>query len=532
MSKDLLKLLIIDDEYLVRSLLRNCMDWEALGYEIVGEAAGAHEALELVDCLKPDVIFTDICMPFMDGIEFSKIVYEKYPLIKIVVLTGYGEFDYAKRSIKIGISDFLLKPINDDEIRKVALNIKEKIESEFNHRTEYNRLKKHLEENKPYLRERLLNQLLQHSFKREDVLMKLDYLNIKINMDYIQLAVVDVYHVDLENDIGEEEKLFLKMQSIEMVEQYFRDDAFVNVFFDSSQKIVILNSDKTVDITECLEALKSMLINKLRCFASIGIGNRYNSEEKVKISYKEACNALDYKVIAGKNQVINYCDINFSTEQFNVQNDQIDAFTFFMKAGMRTKALELLDTVFNESAMGLKNRIESIRVTASSIVSVVLGVIADVGMSISEVFILSGQPFDEVFRIDTFPDMKNYLKTLINSTIEKIENMQTKKVNQAVKQVQDYIDENLTNSEISLSNTAKNFYMNMSYLSRIFKLETGQTFVEYLTKARMEKAMKLLRETDMKAYQVAEYVGIVDPHYFGICFKKYTGVSVNDFKKG
>lgn len=527
---DLLKLLIVDDEYLVRSLLRNCLDWGELGYEIVGEAAGAQEALELVDRLNPDVIFTDICMPFMDGIEFSKIVYEKYPLIKIIVLTGYGEFDYAKRSIKIGISDFLLKPINDDEIKKVAQNIKEKIESERNHRTEYNRLKKHLEENKPFLQERLLNQLLQHSFKKEDVLQKLEYLNIKINLEYMQVAAIDVFHADCSEGIGEEEKLFLKIQSIEMVEQYFRDDVYINVFFDSSQKIIVLNSERTVDITECLEAIKSMLINKLKCFACIGIGNPCDSGEKLRTSYKEACYALDYKVIAGKNQVINYCDIDLQ-EQFGVQNDQIGAFTFFLKAGMRGKALELLDSVLNESAISSKNRIESIRATASSILSVVLGVIAELGLSISDIFDQSRQPFDAVFRIDTFPDMKNYLTKIIGSAVEKIDAMQTKKVNQVVKQVQEYIDDNLTNSELSLSSTAKSFYMNMSYLSRIFKQETGQTFVEYLTKARMEKAMKLLRETDLKAYQIAENVGIIDPHYFGICFKKYTGVSVNDFKK-
>ena len=91
--------------------------------------------------------------------------------------------------------------------------------------------------------------------------------------------------------------------------------------------------------------------------------------------------------------------------------------------------------------------------------------------------------------------------------------------------------QNLSNSEISLSNSAKEFFLNVSYLSRIFKQETGQTFVEYLTKARMEKAIKLLKETDLKAYQIAENVGIVDPHYFGICFKKYTNMSINDFKR-
>ena len=536
LHKDLLKLIIVDDERLVRDLLKRCVNWTDIGYEVSGEASCAQEALELIERVKPDVIFTDICMPYMDGLEFGKIVFEKYPHIKIIILTGYEEFEYAKRSIKIGIADFLLKPINDDEIRKVALGIKEKIELEKTQRTEYQRLKKHLEENLPYLKEKLLNELIQNDLESEERRQRLDYFHIKINLESFQTAVIDVSFPDtgrdMENDVGEEERLLLRMQCMEMVIQYFREDIYVNIFFDNSQRIVILNSEKTIDLTDCLETVKSMLINRLKCFVCIGVGNYYSDERKIKISYKEACNALDYKIIAGKNQIINYCDINFSTtEQFQIQHDQIDSLTFFLKTGMRGKALELLEMVFNENSLGQKARIDSIRVIASNIVSVVLNVITEIGISISDIFEHSSQPFDEVFELDTFPDMKDYLRKLVISSVNIIENMQNKKVNQAVRQVQDYILQNLTNRDLTLSNTAKAFYMNLSYLSRIFKQETGQTFVEYLTKARMEKAIRLFKETNLKAYQIAENIGIVDPHYFGICFKKYTGMSVNDFKR-
>ena len=153
-----------------------------------------------MDRVKPDVIFTDICMPYMDGIEFGKIVFEKYPSIKIIILTGYEEFEYAKRSIKIGIADFLLKPINDDEIRKVAINIKEKIEAEKNHRAEYNRLKKQLEESMPYLKERLLNELIQNNLENDDMKQRLDYFNIKFDGDNFQIALIEASHANtLEN---------------------------------------------------------------------------------------------------------------------------------------------------------------------------------------------------------------------------------------------------------------------------------------------------------------------------------------------
>lgn len=531
MSTEKLKVIIVDDEYLVRTLLRNCIRWDEIGLEVAGEASCAQEAMELVENIKPDIIFTDICMPYLDGIEFSKIVFEKYPGIKIVILTGYEEFEYAKRSIKIGIADFLLKPINGEEIKKVALDMKEKIERERTHKEEYAKLKKQLEENLPFLKEKLLNGLIQGSPEEEDIAGRMRYYQIEVKSDSFQVAVVEVTHPEGSLPEGEEEKLLLRMQCMELIKQYFRDDAYVSVFFDNSQKIVILNSDGTIDMTECCETLKSMIINRLKCFVCIGIGNPHRGERKIRASYKEACNALDYKVVAGKNQVVNYSDIDASSpEHFQYGSDKIDSLPFFIKAGMKEKAAEVVEQFCNENHGGCAVTLDAVRASASGVVSVVLNVTAELGINLSEVFPHKGQPFDHIFKLDTLPEIKSYLGSLIQWATEAAEKLQTKRVNKAVKEIQEYVAEKLAVSELSLTSTAKAFYMNPSYLSRIFKQETGQTFVEYLTKSRMEKAIKLLKETDLKAYQIAEEVGITDPHYFGICFKKYTGLSINDFR--
>lgn len=136
-----IKVLIIDDEYLIRNLIKNCIDWNELGVEIIAEASNAIEGINLINKEKPDIILTDINMPVTDGLDMSKCILEKYPDIKVVVITGYNEFEYAKRSIKIGVSDFILKPIDEDELRNSILKLKNEILDEYSRKKEYKDIK-------------------------------------------------------------------------------------------------------------------------------------------------------------------------------------------------------------------------------------------------------------------------------------------------------------------------------------------------------------------------------------------------------
>ena len=141
------------------------------------------------------------------------------------------------------------------------------------------------------------------------------------------------------------------------------------------------------------------------------------------------------------------------------------------------------------------------------------------------------RPYEEVSRIDNLPELKGYLKSLVFDIIEKILNSNQKKANKVINQIKEYISNNIQDSDLSLAGVAREFYVSPNHLSRLFKQETTHTFVEYITAMRMEKAVKLLKETDFKVYQIGDMVGIDDPHYFSIIFKKFTGLSVNDFRK-
>ena len=531
---DKLKVLIVDDEHLIRNLLKMRIKWEDFGMEITGEASSAREALDLVEELVPDIIFTDICMPYMDGIEFSRAVIERFPHIKIVIVTGHDEFEYAKRSIKLGISDFLLKPINAGEIKKVALDLKAKIESERSHIREYEKLKLQLEESLPYLREKFLNELLQNELDEDEIKEKLSYFNISINSgsDYFQTALVEVSSSGKGAVEGEEDRILLAIQCADLIRQTFRNDNFVNVFFDNSRKIVILNNNDEIGLTDCCEMIKTMLINKCKCFVCIGIGNRVTGLKNVRLSYVEACDALNYKVVAGKNQVVNYNDITFNSEnQWRVNINRNEKLSFFIKAGLKEKTVEQLNELFSEHTYKRSITIDQIRLEAIDILSACQHVILELNMAASDIWSHNMGPYEEVYRIDNLPELKEYLKSLIFDTIDKILNTNRKKANKVISQIKEYISKNIQNSGLSLAGVAREFYVSPNHLSRLFKQETTHTFVEYITAIRMEKAVKLLKETDFKVYQIGDMVGIDDPHYFSIIFKKFTGLSVNDFRK-
>jgi len=528
------KVVIVDDEFLIRNYLKRRICWEELGMEIAGEASSTREALDLIDQIVPDIIFTDICMPFMDGIEFSKIVVEKYPHIKIVIITGHDEFDYVKRSIKLGISDFLLKPINPEEIRKTALELKRKIEVERSHIKEYEKLKQRLDESLPYMQEKFLNEILLGELEQHEIADKMAYFNIIMNdqSDVYQTAVVEV-----SDSVGglherEEELILLAMKCSDVIRQVLREDRYVHVFFDNSRKIVILSNNEFLDLTDCCETIKALLINRCKCFVSIGIGNKVHGLKNIKVSYREACDALNYKVVIGKNQIVNYNDITYSSDQswrgIPNKGEKLD---FFIKTGIKNKAIELIDELFSESCFNPSITIENLRLEAFDIISTCIRVLLELKIDTSSLWGKNSQPYEDVFHMDNLLEMKDYLKSLMEKVIDKIHFFNERKANKLIVQIQEYIQKNMHDSKLSLSTISKEFYVSSSHLCRLFKQETKQTVVEYITRQRMEYAKKILMETNLKVYQISEMAGINDPNYFSTIFKKFTGLSVNEFRK-
>lgn len=531
MDSDFLKVMIVDDEEPVRGLFKIALDWDAMGMEVAGEASSASQALSMLEDIMPDIIFTDICMPFMDGLEFSRLVVERYPHIKIVVLTAYEEFDYAKKGIKAGLSDFLLKPINSGEIKKTALNVKEKINRERQHTEEYNSLKKRLDESYAYLLERFLNELVHNSLSSEVLEEKLAYFSFDPALKYHRVAVIEAVRTDINRRAGEEDRLILGMQCSEMVKLYFKGDAGLYVFFDINRRITVLNLRPEVDLAECAEQIKSMLINRLKCYASIGVGSACAGWKDVGASYKEACDALEYRIIAGWNQVIDFSEIDCGREKTAIRNADTGRIGMYVKSGAGEKAAGLIDDIFENIHTSRDINVEEIRTVSANTISSILTALNEIGLNYAEVFDPGLLPYNSIFRIDNLPEAREYVKGIALEAADAVRRLRAKKENSTIFVIMEYMREHLAEPDLTLAAVAGRFYKNPSYLSRIFKQETGQNFIEYLTKIRMEKAIEFLNGTGMRSYEIAEAVGIQDPNYFSMCFKKFAGMSVNDYKK-
>jgi Response regulator receiver domain./Bacterial regulatory helix-turn-helix proteins, AraC family. len=521
-----LKVLIVDDEYLIRNLLKKRINWEEYGMTIVGEASNAHQALDMVDELVPDIIFTDICMPFIDGIEFSRMVIEKYPEIKIVIVTGYDEFEFARKSVKLGIADFILKPIRVSELINVINRLKKKIYEERDRNKEFEKLKQEFKQSLPFLREKFLNRLILQPLPEQEISDKCTYYNIPLadGKGNYQVAVIEIMLPKEEQT--EEQSILLTMECRKKVETFFHDTENA-IFTDGKNRIVIITNDDSKNFPDSCELLKTNLINSYKCFVCIGIGSKHKKLSDIYLGYKEACHALNYKVIVGKNQVVCYEDvIELGKQRYYPNEDLLEKLHFYICAGSAEHAGEVLNKILSRPF----SNISQLRLAAMDIIMQCQ--YAAIEQRADEDNTINKETLAAILLSDNLPDLKKNLEEFVINLSNSINHKNNVKAGNLVAQVKDYIEKNLSDPNLGLASTASAFYVSPGHLGRLMKKETGQTFVEYLTNIRLKKAEMLLKTTELKGYQIGEMVGISDPHYFSILFKKNLGKSINEYRNG
>lgn len=529
-----IRVVVVDDEPLEINLIKNCIDWKFLDMEIVGEAQNAISGMDLVEELSPDILFTDINMPIIDGIKFSEMVIQRRPKTKIVILSGYDDFDYAQKSIKIGVLDFLLKPINNDEVFKSASKLKNIIDYERESYNEYNSLKKQLSDNLPYIKEKFLIELLSRNFETEKIINKASFLGLRFKYQSAQVAAIEINSSSIDDDNVNNWTYFIRnIKTMNMIKDFFQRDEFIYIFYDTLNRIIILNNNENIDLFEKCETLKTKIIDNTQYSVSIGLGGIKKHMWEIHTSYKESLDALKYRVTVGNNIVILYDHINIGNNNniYNI-NELNEKMSFYLKSGLYDKAAFLVNQYFENIDLKSKNTLKDIRVIVMNIIAINFKTLIGMGIdNTDEIYNSQIASFNELLLLDTLPDTIKFLHKIIFESIKTINAQQTRQIDDIIIKAKKYIDDNLGDNELSLSLIAKHLYLNPSYLSRMFKKEIGISFVEYLTKIRMEKAIELLKEGYMKAFEIADRIGISDPNYFSTCFKKYTSLSISEYKK-
>lgn len=526
----MLNVLVIDDEKLVRQMVMRCIDWEALGLQIAGEASSARMGMEMVEELHPDMIFMDVRMPSMDGLTCSRLILKKHPQIKIVILSGHDEFEYASEAIHIGVFDYLLKPVNAEELRKAAVKARDAILEEWNHQEEFLRFKEELEKHASYIRDRQLSALVR-SRTPGQYLESLSYFGVELKNPVFQTALIET-GVGYQN-AGEEEKLLMKMHVRKITEDYYGDDPSVFVIDSGADWLILLNNSSEEAIYERGEELKRYLENNTEAKVYIGVGKVYPEIGMLRESYQEAKDALKYRFVSDDEEMICFRDIYpfYDTEiSLAMNDDELHELGNAIRLSDEQKAAESLEELLGHLKK-TNGEWEQVMIFSVHILSVIMQAISELKLEGKSKMFNYASLIDGIFSLNSYEEIREYMNRVVQESCRAVGTEISDKQKDLVHKVRDYMEENYAQEDLSLNSLAARFYVNPSYLSRVFKEKTGSTFSSMLFEIRMREAEKLVVRTDLKAYEIAEQVGISDPHYFSACFKRYTGMSVSDYKK-
>lgn len=531
------QILLVDDEALIREGVSENVPWEQYGYKLAGSCENGKEALEFIDKNEVDVVLTDICMPYMDGMQLSEELHEHYPDIKIIILSGYDEFEYAKRAIKYNVKEYLLKPITAMEMGEVLKKLKVELDSEREKENDLSQMKNNYYKGQMLLHSDALLNLIIGSKTEAESRKELETLGISIEAASYRVAVVelDIYaKADKLNEDVKKESALMAFVLYNISQEIVKQNQSGEVCQGKDHRTFILfHTNKPVEFRQtvkniCDEIIKQMN-NMMQLAVNIGLGNYTTSMKDIYLSYEEAEEALEYHYVLGGNNIMEIDVIRSEKEEADIEKI-LNRIILHMKENDGRKVeedLQIMEDVFRDYTYD--------RRSIGTILQRVIDAIDDM-IKISEV-----EEIPETFKkeqilksvleacgLEEAIEILNAYCMEILSCLDNRKNIGGKKY--AVLAL-DYIEKNYADCDLSLQSVCAYLNISTSRFSTIFKASTGTTFMEAVINTRMQKAKDLLTNTDLKNYEIADKVGFNDPHYFSIAFKKVTGKTPTEFSK-
>lgn len=530
------KVLVIDDEPTIRKGLINIINWKKYQCEICGEAGDGVEGLEKIKTYEPDIIFADINMPEIDGLEMIKEGKRMIPYCKFIILSGYREFSYMQEAIKLGAFDYILKPSSIEDICEVVQRAVIELKYQSDHQLEINKLRKCFEESIPILKEKLLYDVIFKININEDEIRE-GFNLYGINIDEFIMIIID-----MDNDTKKREpyqRQLYQFGIINTVSEMFTEYYEVEKVVLSNYQIAFIIGTKNTDelqeesIYKKVHNIKQLIESCFDFTISIAISTKGYHFTDLHRKLQECKSALSYRFYMGNSSIILYGDLkDFYQDQDHMTFDNIDKeLCTVIKAGNEEDVKAILEQI-GTKVIQTNLEPEYIKVFYWNL-------IYEINMIRLSIKNLDTQDRNMIYDISTLyrriehatqvKELQALLEEFALNIVHRINRYNKKNINQILQSAIDYIYENY-NMSITLNELAEHSYVSTYYLSRMFKKELGKNFVEYLNEIRIAKAKELLKGNKYKTYEVAELVGIQDPHYFSKIFKKYMNMTPTEYK--
>ncbi len=533
----MLKVFLAEDEFIIREGIKNNIDWQAHGYEFCGEASDGELAFPLIQKTRPDILITDIKMPFVDGLALSRLVKKELPETEIIILSGYEEFDYAKEAIQIGVARYLLKPINGETLLQEIDSVAEIILGKQKEKEIREKYQKEMEENSLRDQMDLFQHLVTGDCSMEELLSVAGKLDLKIMAPWYSIVLLKIQSMkhDYEEYSGSivvVDERIVKLAEPEHVlifDRALEGRAFL-FKADSEEELLAYQKEYLGDVKEVLSGYAN-----LRYFG--GIGTPVNRLREIPASFEDASHAFAHRYLVAESCILDssllmqegaaeHEDFRISA----VNPEQIDRTKMqeFLRTGDLDEVVYFVDEFFGKLDGGaMKSRIFRQYITMDAYFSIV-DFLKGLGLQKDEI----EAPDQDSSILQDEKSAMDYIVRIMEKALVLREKKASSRYEDVVSEVIHYIENNYAQEELSLNLLASHVNFSPNHLSMIFSQQTGQTLIRYLTDYRMNRAKELLRCSSKKSSVISMEVGYKDPHYFSYLFKKTQGMTPTQYRGG
>ena len=543
----MLKIFLAEDEVVVRETIKRMIPWEELGFELVGEAADGEMALPLLIRQQPDLLITDIKMPFMDGLTLARLAKKEIPGLKVVILSGYDDFNYAKQAIGIGVEDYLLKPITKNALIERLSEIRSRYEHEKTQKEYYEKFQREMQAYEKNSSRDFFEALVDGSMDMMEVYKRAE----KLGLDIVAEAYnVLIFTMNCDEDFSgqRDEYSSWEAESLELLENFFAGHSSAMLFRSNifSYGVLLKGQRETIEenTRACVDEIRKILSRQDgRREWFLAVGQSVERLSQIQKSYHTASRAFSQRYLYDEN--ILYYDEMETMEhpggqaetEDNAYLQKVDVNALnpailqkFLSNGLQEETENFVKDYFyaigQEPMESLVFRNYVILNVRFSVISFIKGLGCDTNEMESadteEVLAESGKNMESAIA---------YAKKMISQAIEIRDQNSGNKNRSILKTAVDFIDSHYMEEDISLNTVANVANVSSNHFSALFSQNMGQTFIEYLTSLRMNKAKELLRCTGMRSSEIAGEIGYKDAHYFSYLFKKTQGMTPSDYRK-
>ena len=533
------KVFLVEDENVVREGIRKNIQWEQYGFDYTGDASDGELALPMIREIQPDLLITDIKMPFMDGLTLIKLVRNELPRTKIVIISGYDDFAYAQQAISMGVDQYLLKPIIKDKLVEILADLYEKMREERQQQEYIEHFQREAQEYENFSRRRFFEKITTGVLSESEIIETAGSMNIDICAPFYNIVLFSLSSAEYDGSMPESYTEDLAAVQDEVTKLFIGRPELILFRWNITTYAVLVKGTRDDIEPNTIDCIKNI---QERCTAAgndvgwyIARGTPVSRLSALPVCFAEASRILAYRYICPEEHILTEAsiqnlrknnDIKTGTYSKELDTEHIRK---FLSSGTEQEIDDFIEQVLQNVGEKVVSATLLCRYLAMTVCFAVIKYLDLIGSGADTVLLTDFWPNDS---ISTAEDVRNYARQVIKRAIYLRDRESTRQQHVLLKQAIDFINENYTDPSISLDKVAKNVNISPNYLSAVFSQEVGQTLTEYITSRRINEAKNMLRNTDMRLSEIAFSVGYKDPHYFSFVFKKVSGCTPSEYRRG